>query len=119
MSPDTAVSFHPYFKIHHGKIPAFKELCRRFVDKTRHEAGCLYYGFTFDGDVVYCREGYLDAAALLEHVDNVGALIQEALTISDVVRLEAHGPEDELNKLREPLAGLNPQFFVLELAIRK
>ncbi len=119
MSPDTAVSFHPYFKIHAGKIPDFKALCQRFVEKTRHETGCLYYAFTFDGDVVYCREGYVDAAALLAHVENVGAQIQEALTLSDVVRLEAHGPEAELDKLRGPLAALNPQYFALEVGIRK
>jgi quinol monooxygenase YgiN len=119
MSPDTSVSFHPYFKIHAGKIPDFKALCQRFVEKTRQETGCLYYGFTFDGDVVYCREGYVDAAALLTHVENVGAQIQEALTLSDVVRLEAHGPASELEKLRGPLAALNPQYFVLEVGIRK
>jgi hypothetical protein len=47
-------------------------------------------------------------------VDNVGALLQQALTISDLVRLEVHGPEAELEKLREPLAGLNPQYYTLE-----
>lgn len=119
MSPDTAVSFHPYFKVHAGKIPDFKALCQRFVEKTRPEIGCLYYGFTFNEDVVYCREGYIDAAALLIHVESVGPLIQEALGISEVVRLEAHGPQAELDKLRQPLSALNPQYFALEVGIRK
>jgi quinol monooxygenase YgiN len=119
MTPDTSVSLHPYFKIHPGKIEAFRELCHRFVDRSKPEAGCLYYSFTFSGDLVYCREGYVDAAALLHHADNVGALIQEALTISDVVRMEAHGPEAELEKLHERLAGLNPQYFVLYQGFRK
>jgi quinol monooxygenase YgiN len=118
MTKDTCVSFHPYFKIHSGKVDAFKALCHRFVEKTQTETGCLYYSFTFDGDVVYCREGYVDAAGLLTHVDNVGALIQEALTIADIIRLEAHGPEAELNKLRDPLAALNPQYFVLHQGFR-
>lgn len=113
MTHDTSVSFHPYFKIHSGKVDDFKALCKRFIDKTRTETGCLYYGFTFNGDVVYCRESYVNAAALLTHAGNVGALIQEALTIADIIRLEAHGPESELNQLREPLAALNPQYFVL------
>jgi len=113
MTHDTSVSFHPYFKIHSGKADDFKALCKRFIEKTRTETGCLYYGFTFAGDVAYCREAYVNAAALLTHADNVGALIQEALTIADLVRLEAHGPEPELNQLREPLAALNPQYFVL------
>jgi quinol monooxygenase YgiN len=113
MTHDTSVSFHPYFKIHSGKVDDFKALCKRFIEKTRTETGCLYYGFTFEGDVAYCREAYVNAAALLTHADSVGALIQEALTIADLVRLEAHGPEAELNQLREPLAALKPQYFVL------
>jgi quinol monooxygenase YgiN len=119
MTHDSSVSFHPYFKIHPGKIEDFKALCKRFIEKTRTETGCLYYGFTFEGDVAYCREAYVNAAALLTHVENVGALIQEALTIADVVRLEAHGPEPELNQLREPLAALNPQYFVLYDGFRR
>jgi quinol monooxygenase YgiN len=119
MTQDSSVSFHPYFKIHAGKIEDFKALCKRFIEKTRTETGCLYYGFTFEGDVVYCREAYVNAAALLTHVENVGALIQEALTIADVAHLEAHGPESELNQLREPLAPLNPQYFVLYEGFRR
>jgi quinol monooxygenase YgiN len=118
MTDDKSVSLHPYFKIHAGKAEAFKSLCKRFVEKTRPEPGCLYYSFTFGGDIVYCREGYVDADALLAHVENVGALIQEALTISDIHRFELHGPESELAKLREPLAPMNPEIFVLDHGFR-
>jgi quinol monooxygenase YgiN len=113
MTKDTSVSFHPYFKVHGGKLDAFRDLCRRFIEKTRTETGCLYYGFTFHEDEVYCREAYVDAGALLTHTENVGALIQEALTIADLIRLEAHGPEEELAKLREPFADLKPQYFAI------
>ncbi len=119
MTSDTSVSLHPYFKIHSGKIDAFKALCNRFLEKTKTEPGCLYYSFTFDNDVVYCREGYVDADALLKHADNVGELLQEAGTISDLARIEAHGPEAELKKLHERLAGLSPQYFVLYQGFRK
>jgi quinol monooxygenase YgiN len=119
MTPDTCVSLHPYFKIHPGKIETFRELCHRFVEKTKPEPGCLYYSFTFNADVVYCREGYVDAAALVAHAQNVGALLQEAMTLADVARLEVHGPESELDKLREPFANLNPQYFVLHSGFRK
>ena len=30
-----------------------------------------------------------------------------------LTRLEVHGPAAEIEKLRAPMAGLNPQFFVL------
>jgi hypothetical protein len=56
---------------------------------------------------------------LLFHLENVGALLNEALKISNITRLEVHGPESQLALLREPLAALNPQFFSLEFGFRR
>ena len=119
MTQDQSVSLHPYFKIHSGQMEAFQDLVKRFVEKTKPEPGCLYYSFTFDGDIAFCREGYVDGDALLKHIENVGALIQEALTIADVLRMEAHGPAAEVDKLREPLAPMHAQFFVLDHGFRQ
>ena len=116
---DRCCSIHPYFKVNEGKLPAFVALCERFVAKTQGEERCLYYGFSFDGDQVHCREGYRDADGLLFHLENVGALLQESLQIAAITRLEVHGPEAELAKLRAPLAGLKPQFFALEYGFRR
>jgi hypothetical protein len=116
---DKCCTIVPYFKVHSGKLEAFKELCVQFVEKTLEEPKCLYYGFSFDEDQVHCREGYEDAEGLLAHLENVGALLGEALKISEIARLEVHGPEEELAKLREPLANLNPQFFTLEYGFRR
>jgi len=116
---DTCCTLVPYFKIHEGQVAAFREGCLAFVEKTRSEPKCMFYGFSFDGDEAHCREGYEDAGALLSHLDNVGALLEEALKISDLTRLEVHAPESEIAALREPLAGLNPQFFTLELGFRR
>jgi hypothetical protein len=52
-------------------------------------------------------------------LENIGTLLQEALKISELTRLEIHGPEEELAKLREPLAELQPQFFTLEYGFRR
>lgn len=116
---DTVCTLVPYFKVHQDKLDTFREGCKAFVKKTRGEPGCLFYGFSFAGEEVHCREGYRDAEALLAHLDNVGPLLQEALKIADLTRLEVHGPSDQLALLREPLAGLNPQFFVLEMGFRR
>jgi len=118
-SQDTCCTLAPYFKVHRGKLDAFRDLCERFVDKTSAESKCLYYGFSFNGDQIHCREGYEDAEGLLAHLDNVGALIGEALEIAELTRLEVHGPEEEVAKLREPLAPLKPQFFTLEYGFRR
>ncbi len=116
---DTCCSIAPYFKVASGKLPPFRQLCEQFIAKTRLEPKCLYYGFSFNGDQVHCREGYADADGLLTHLGNVGYLIEETLKISELTRLEVHGPEKELAKLRERLAKLNPQFFTLEHGFRR
>ena len=116
---DRVCTIHPYFKVHTGQLAAFNDLCQRFVDKTSQEAKALYYGFSFDGDQVFCREGYADGEGVLTHLANVGSLLEEALKIADLTRLEVHGPKEELAKLRQPLATLNPQFYVLEYGFRK
>lgn len=116
---DTCCSIVPYFKVADENLGAFKEICERFVDKTNNESNCLYYGFCFDGNEAHCREGYKDADAVLAHLDNIGDILTDALRISDLTRLEIHGPEAELTKLRGPLADLKPQFFVLEYGFRR
>jgi quinol monooxygenase YgiN len=116
---DKCCSIVPYFKVSAGNLAGFKELCEQFVAKTKEEPKCLYYGFCFDGDMAHCREGYSGAEGLLAHLQNVGALLEEALTMAELARLEIHGPEEELAKLREPLAHLKPQFFVLEYGFRR
>ena len=93
---DKCCTIVPYFKVQDGKLNEFKAICDRFVEKTRAEAKCLYYGFSFDGDIAHCREGYEDAEGLLTHLENVGTLLGEALKIAEISRLEVHGPEEEL-----------------------
>jgi quinol monooxygenase YgiN len=110
---DTCCSLVPYFDVAEGKLDEFKALGKKFVELTRTEPGCVFYAFSFSGQTAHCREGYDDAAALLAHLDNVGAPLQEALKIAKLSRLEVHGPAAELDKLRGPLAGLDPQWFEL------
>jgi quinol monooxygenase YgiN len=113
------VSLHPYFKVHAGKLDEFKAGFPMFVELTKAEPKNLFYEFSVNGDEVFCREGYLDAAGLLAHLDNVGALLAEAMKIADLVRLEVHGPAAELDKLRTPLADLKPEWFAVAEATTK
>lgn len=108
------VSLHPYFKVHPGKLDAVKAALPRFIEKTATEKENLFYNFSVNGDEIFCREAYESAEGLLAHLDNVGELLKEILTIADLTRLEVHGPAEELDKLRAPLAHLNPAWFTLE-----
>ncbi len=69
------VSLHPYFKVPLDKLASLQAILPEFADKTRDEAGNLFYEFTINGDEVFCREGYVSAEALLEHLDNVRAML--------------------------------------------
>ena len=111
---DTCCGLVPYFDVEPGKLEEFKALGPQFIALTRTEKDCLYYGFSFSGNTAHCREGYRNAEGVLAHLKNVDAPLKQALSISKLARLEVHGPAAEIDKLREPLKGLNPQFFVLE-----
>ncbi len=119
MSTKPAVSIHPYFKIRAGHADAARALLRRFVAKTATEPGCLGYDFTINGDQVACRESYVDAAAALAHLGNVGPELDEMLALCELERLELHGPAAEIDTLREPLAGLNPAWFIYECGVER
>ncbi len=108
------VTISAYFKVYLGEVEAFEKLARRFVEKTSNEPLILIYGWSFNGDEANCRQGYHAAEGLLQHVANVMDLLQEAAKISDFYRLVVVGPEEELAKLREPLASINPSFYTLK-----
>ncbi|GAA5129763.1 hypothetical protein JIN84_03765 [Luteolibacter yonseiensis] len=117
--PTNLVTIHPYFKVHPGKETEADAVMEKFVATTRGEELCLFYEFTVLGDEVFCREGYAGAAGVLHHLENVGAVLGEMLTIADLTRLEFHGSAEEIDKLREPLGHLNPGFFVLKRALER
>lgn len=116
---DKCCTIVPYFKVPEDKLPDFKKIAEQCVAQTSNEPGCLFYGFSFDGDEAHCREGYVGADAALAHLENIDPLLRQALQISQLTRLEIHGPAEELDKLREPLAKLQPQFYTLEYGFRR
>jgi hypothetical protein len=89
------------------------------VERTATEEKCVYYEFTINGDVVFCREAYVGAEGTLAHLDNVGALLTEMLTMSDLIRLEIHGPAEELEKLKSPLAAFKPDWFAYAAGVKR
>jgi quinol monooxygenase YgiN len=107
------VTLHPYFKVPPDKLVSLKAILPEFAEKTREETGNLFYEFTINDDHVFCREGYVDAESLLTHLENVSAMLDAAMNMAELVRLEVHGPAEELAKLKEPLADLHPEWFTL------
>lgn len=116
---DKCCTIVPYFEVQPDRLTKFKQICEQCVAKTNSETKCLFYGFSFNGNIAHCREGYADAEGALTHLKNVGPLLKEALEMAKLVRLEVHGPAEELVKLREPMAKMQPEFFILEYGFRR
>ena len=117
---DKCVTIQPYFVIKEDELDKVHAVLEKFVELTRKEKDCLYYGFTRDGDQLHCREGYANAIGALAHLKNIGPLLKEALEsgLIELTELQVHGPEEELAVLREALADLNPTYWVLEHGFR-
>ena len=112
---DTTCSICPYFKIHEGKEEEWKTNCEKFYELTKTEPGMVFYGFSFTNDgQAHCREAYKSGAALLSHLENVDTPLKAALAISDLTRLEFHGPASEVEVVREALTPLGCVFFTLD-----
>lgn len=105
------VSLHSYFRARPGKIEPAKAAFSQFIEKTATEQENLFYGFTVNGDEILCREAYESADGLLAHLENVAAPLLEMLKVADLIRIEVHGPAEELEKLKAPMAHLNPAWF--------
>ena len=97
----------------------FLDLCEKFAEATSTESGCLWYDFTRSGEIIHCREAYNGAEGLLAHAENVNSIIGDALSISDLIRLEIHASADEIVKLKEPFADLNPEYYEFQMGIGK
>ncbi len=116
---DKICTLVPYFTVHDGKLDEFKALGEQMLEKTKTEDDVAFYGFSFSGQRAHCREGYTSAAGILKHLENVDGLLKQALEIANLDLLEVHGPASEIDSLREPLEGLNPTFFTMEIGFRR
>lgn len=119
INPAEVVSIHPYFKVRSGNLEAVRGLLKQMVDKTSTEKANLYYDFTLNHDILFCREAYLGADGLLAHVENIAPALAELLKLVDIVRVEVHGSKTELQALKGPLAGLSPEWFEFEAGVVK
>jgi quinol monooxygenase YgiN len=116
---DTCCTLVPYFKIHEGKLEAFRSLGEQLVERTQGESKCMFYGFSFNAMQAHCREGYVDAEGAVAHLENVSALLDQLFEIADLTRLEVHAPAAEIEKLRQPLDGMNPEYYTMEIGFRR
>jgi len=74
------------FRIHPGKLDAFKELVGKCVAIVKEkEPHTLQYDWFYSADQTECRvrETYTDSDAVFAHMANVGPYLGQFLTITD------------------------------------
>lgn len=115
MDTQSFCTVHPYFTM--LDEPAVRSLIVEFVKKTQSEDGCMWYSFDIDIDKkkLYCNECYVNAEAVLVHLENVGALLGRMIGgPASLDRLEIHGPQEEVEKLKPKAAEFNASLFVVD-----
>jgi quinol monooxygenase YgiN len=108
-----------HFKVHEGKLDAFKEVSRQLCERTSGEPKCLSYEFSFAEHDAQCRESYEDVTGVFFHLQNSGLLLAKALTISYFDRFEVHCAALDFESLKLPLAQFRPKFFTREYSFRR
>eukprot|EP00947_MAST-08B_sp_MAST-8B-sp1_P004245 g4245.t1 len=89
-----------------------------FVKRTRDETGCIYYGWSTHGDKLFCREAYVDAAAVHAHLGNIGECVGQMLEGPAALdKIELHGPALELEKCKEAMDPLGTAYWEIDQGI--
>merc|ERR1712196_202655 len=95
--PQTIMTIQPTFTVSDWAVA--EPIMAEFVEATKKETGCIYYGWTRNDDKLFCREAYVDAEASLAHLDNVGPLVGKLLeSAATLDQIELHGPAAELHE---------------------
>ena len=79
---DTHVTALPEFTVPQGRMEEFKSVMKKFYSAAKKGTKeCLYYGFAVAGDKVWCREGYMSADGVKQHLKDVKEPLDQALKI--------------------------------------
>jgi len=110
VAPQTLMTIQPTFTVKDWALA--EPIMKEFVEATNKETGAVYYGWTRQGDTLFCREAYTDAAGALAHLDNVGSLVGKMLeAAASLDKIELHGPEAELEKCKEKMDGFGTTYW--------
>ncbi|WP_088340448.1 putative quinol monooxygenase [Robiginitalea sediminis] len=97
------------FRIKPGQMEPFKKIAAQMIAAVQEKelgAGCLRYDWFYNEELSEClvREIYRDSAAVLQHMENVGPMLGQLLTISELSLQACGTPSEELKKASEGMA---------------
>jgi len=99
------------FKIHAGKLDAFKKLAGACMSTTKEkDKGVLQYDWFFSDDQSECivRETYKDSAAVLNHVTILGDLLGQTMALAD---FSAEGYGNMSEELKNAFGGMGVKMY--------
>merc|ERR1712054_606441 len=114
--PQTIMTIQPTFTVSDWAVA--EPIMAEFVEATKKETGCIYYGWTRNDDKLFCREAYVDAAASLAHLDNVGPLVGKLLeSAATLDQIELHGPAAELDKCKANMDAFGTTYWEIDSGV--
>lgn len=109
-----------YFAIRPGNAARFRDNCEAMVALRDKEAGHPASAYSFESDsAAVSREDYESADAFAQHLDVGKHIFETTRQLVDITGVEAHGPADEIEKLRPLLSDMSPRFFRTEFGFRR
>ena len=80
-----------------------KPLMDECTEKVKDNSGVIYFGWTRDGDSLFCREAYASAKSVLKRIDNLkestDALVADG--IATLERTQIHGPMAQTQLIKD------------------
>lgn len=109
--PLTPCSIHPHFEI--LDFDKAEPIMSDFLEKTRIEKNCLYYGWCRKGSHLYCREAYTDGDAINDHLENIQDCIEAILAdgVARLTEISIMGPAVELAKVKPGTEKLGTVYY--------
>jgi quinol monooxygenase YgiN len=91
---------------------AARPIMQQIIDRSNQEPGCTYFGWEKSGNKLNSRENFTDGNAMRAHIENVKPLLEQLKSGPALLdKLELHGPDKEMEKIKDVAASLNPEYF--------
>lgn len=119
MSVPNIVSVIGYFSIPAAHAKAFRQNCADMIALREQESGHLASAYSFGADgTAVSREDYDSADAVIRHLELGSHIFESTQTLVTITGVELHGPEAELEKLKNLFSGMPPKTYVTEFGFR-
>ena len=108
---DSFCTMTPQYKIKDWQTAG--PIVQAIINKSNQEQGCSYFSWERSGDTLKSREVFDDGNAMRAHLENVKPLLEQIMSgPATLEKIEMHGPDKELEAIKDIASSLNPEYFV-------